>query len=90
MIEATCIDEGNVCASATTGDCPDGCTDDGSNCAGTATCELGAGGEQSDCPTGCTYFAASTPTCDLDDATDGSGEFLALSMSRRRAPSASA
>lgn len=54
---ATCVDRGSVCASGTTGACPAGCTDDGSNCAGTATCELGLGGEEADCPTsdGCTY-----------------------------------
>jgi hypothetical protein len=54
---ATCVDQGTVCASGTTGSCPAGCTDDGSECAGTATCELGPGGEEADCPTtdGCTF-----------------------------------
>ena len=62
VMAATCKDPGTVCADSTTGACPPGCAGTEGACTGTATCELGVGGQADDCPTvaGCVYVAAPT------------------------------
>ena len=37
------MSQGTVCADGTTGDCPDGCTDDGNSCSGSGACEWTGG-----------------------------------------------